>query len=883
MEHPNFTRRALALAVTSAALFGQVNVQAQTTTLLDVQAAAIEELLVTGRLQTGAQSLSMERMEDPFSADLLGSDQISRVGDSNVAIALTRVTGVTLNQGKYVYVRGLGERYSSVQLNGAQVPSPELTRNVLPLDIIPSSIVESLKVQKSYSPELPSHFGGGNIDIRTKSVPDTLVVDFSIGTGTNSNHGSDNLNYTGSKPKGGLPSEIAQAIDTYQGYINTNTIARTLSGTPAERNAQATQINRELMSHINRDIGINRKKNDIDENLSFTIGNSFDINDEWTVGAIANYSQDSEERSRNQKRANIGSPETIYSHLDRTTEETKKLTSLGLGVDYLDEHNVQLNYFKIEDETQEATITLSHDSNNTLQEGRQRVAYDTRFQDRTLEITQVLGEHTFSQFNNDYLNDIKVDWIYSDSTVETFIPGASNVTGTNQLNPETGELISTAVNGQSAAQFSYLNLNDEVRSYGWNLTLPLTLGDKEVTLKGGYEYNDKARQYNGHTALINFGGGSFLQGTPDQVLSDANVLDTTTNMELAMSRGFGTESYAAAQMLDAFYGMVDVAWNDNLRFTLGARYEDYRSVVIPVDLLDYTGITQENIANNLVQPDSSYLIKEDDLLPSAAMTWSQYDFMNADTFQLRLSYAQTVIRPDLRELSDVIYIDPELNMRVQGNPHLAFSTIDHFDVRGEWYFDNGNNFTATLFYKDIADPIEQKINPGSDSDLVMGFYNAEAGTIYGIELEGLYNFDYGLFASANLTLSDSEIESPAGEGFTNPTREMTGQSPYVLNLQLGYDADNGMHSASIAYNIADEKVYSAAVMTGHQDAYEDVFASLDINYSYYPTENITINAKIRNLLDEKRDITQVNSAGNKVTILSQEIGITSSLEISYKF
>src|SRR5690606_37337845 len=105
----------------------------------------------------------------------------------------------------------------------------------------------------------------------------------------------------------------------------------------------------------------------------------------------------------------------------------------------------------------------------------------------------------------------------------------------------------------------------------------------------------------------------------------------------------------------------------------------------------------------------------------------------------------------------------------------------------------------------------------------------------------------------------------------------------VLNLQLGYDADNGLHSASIAYNIADEKVYSAAVMTGHQDAYEDVFASLDLNYSYYPTENITINAKIRNLLDEKRDITQVNSAGNKVTILSQEIGITSSLEISYKF
>jgi hypothetical protein len=84
-----------------------------------IEAPVLEEMMVVGRQQSGAQTISQERMEDAFAADLMGSDQISRTGDSNVAVALTRVTGVTLNQGKYVYVRGLGERYSSVQLNGA--------------------------------------------------------------------------------------------------------------------------------------------------------------------------------------------------------------------------------------------------------------------------------------------------------------------------------------------------------------------------------------------------------------------------------------------------------------------------------------------------------------------------------------------------------------------------------------------------------------------------------------------------------------------------------------------------------------------------------------------------------------------------------------------
>ncbi|HSX49714.1 MAG TPA: TonB-dependent receptor plug domain-containing protein, partial [Cellvibrio sp.] len=192
MQKLSLNRHKLFIAISAASLsFVANSILAQETEQAApaIDAPALEEMLVTGRQQSGAQSLIQERMEDAFAAELMGSDQIARTGDTSVAAALTRVTGVTLNQGRYVYVRGLGERYASVQLNGAQVPSPELTRNVLPLDIIPSSIVDSLKIQKAYSPDLPGHFGGGNVDIRTKNVPEEFVFDLTIGTGTNTNNG----------------------------------------------------------------------------------------------------------------------------------------------------------------------------------------------------------------------------------------------------------------------------------------------------------------------------------------------------------------------------------------------------------------------------------------------------------------------------------------------------------------------------------------------------------------------------------------------------------------------------------------------------------------------------------------------------------------------
>src|SRR5690554_6643902 len=188
----NYKLKPLAVAVSFALLAsGQAFAQQQEADSAEVEAnagTAIEEVVTTGtRLQGSAAAVVDERKNQAFVADILGAEQLSRTGDSDAAAALRRVTGLTLVDGKYVYVRGLGERYSSARLNGASIPSPDLTRNVIPLDIIPSSIIESMAVKKVFSPTMPAAFGGGNIDIRTKSLPTEFQANLEVGIGQTMN------------------------------------------------------------------------------------------------------------------------------------------------------------------------------------------------------------------------------------------------------------------------------------------------------------------------------------------------------------------------------------------------------------------------------------------------------------------------------------------------------------------------------------------------------------------------------------------------------------------------------------------------------------------------------------------------------------------------
>jgi outer membrane receptor protein involved in Fe transport len=879
---------ALALALPASAAF------AQDETTEPQQAGTdqtIEEVVVVGRFLSAAESLVTERITVPFSADFLGADVIARAGDPDIASALRRVPGLTVIDGKFVYVRGLGERYSSVTVNNAAVPSPELTRSVIPLDLFPTSIVDSIKIQKSPSPDQPAGFGGGAIDIRTTSIPVDVVADVSIGLGYNDASDSDGLVFPGQATA--LPAPIMSAINTYLGDISVSSILDTLRvSEPLAPIAEARAIHQGLIDSLNTNVAAHHESLDPDQDLKAALGNSWDLNQNWRFGALLNVTYNDKSRNEDQFRQSVGSPQTHYFNVDRTVAEERTVGALNFGLEYRNDHTLEFAAYNIQNDEYDASIARGFDSNNQpsgndVDPDDQAVTYLTRIEQRELQLMQISGRHSLVETpwlsdvaRNIALQNLEFDWFYSDSEVTTDIPNQTAFQGGALVDPVTGEELSTSLFAStSMGQFSFLNLEDNQTSYGGNFTLPVEFDSTAMTLTAGWWGTKKDRDYRGYNVNLNAVGvpQQYRAGGPEDVLTPTN-LTVDNGFDVSLGSQFGTESYVAAQVLDAGYGMVDFDLNNRWRFTAGARYEDYRQTVLPVDLLDFTGQSILNLQQQLADPDQTLAIADDDVFGSAALTYMSDGLFGADEYQIRASFGETIVRPDIREVADVTYIDPELNVRVGGNPNLTSSPIDNFEVRGEFYYGSGDNFTVSLFMKDIDAPIEQVRQPGSDDDFKLTFENALSGEVSGIEFEGLKRLPAGFFITGNVTLSDSEVQlDPASpNNLTNYTRRMTGHSEWVVNTTLGYDSDNGRHSAYLNFNSFGERIYSAGT-DNHQDVYEQPFDSLGIVYRFYPTERIELQLKVDNILDEEREFTQVSSAGEMANVLIQEVGASFSL------
>ena len=852
-----------------------------------VAAPQIDEIIVTGRLQDAARNLVMERIEQPFAAEVVGIEQISRAGDSDVASALRRVTGLTLVDGKFIYVRGLGERYSSATLNGAEIPSPELSRNVIPLDYIPASILESVKISKAYSADQPAAFGGGNVNIRTRGTPDDLVFDIGVGTGWNTENSGKGLPNMGDQGK--LPSSIRQALNTYQGNISPDNVTRFKYpglGTPtAAQQADGIATNRALLLDLNRNIDIDRDTDlKPDRNISATAGNAWDINNDLSVGALANLSMGESSRNSDQFEQNFTDPEASFRDIRRTFTNESTTAALNLSLNYQDRHRIGTNSYLLRDDEDQASIVLGQNPDFQVGSGRQRKTNITRLEKRELIVNQVTGEHTLERYDLDFMTipavfdfitSLDINWFYSDARASTEVPNASSVQSINQRDTNTDELLLTQVNTGSSAQFSFLNLEDQVESWGYQIDAPFDLGVTSGTFSGGYSRSRKSRDYQGYTANIVMGAQG-RDGTPAQVFNDDNLANLSNGFFLDIGSNFGTESYLAAETKAAAFGTVDAFFMDNWRATVGVRWEDFNRGVLPLDLLDYTGDSLNAIIAQMNDPNQTFIVRDDDFYPAAALTYMQDGFLGTENFQVRLGYGKTVVRPDLREYADIQFIDPELNDRVQGNPNLKFSDIEHIDLRTELFFDNGDNITVSLFYKDITNPIERVERPGPADARLLSFENAQAGEIYGVEFEGLKVIGAGFFVSGNLVLSDSELTFTEASSQTSLKRRLTGHSEYVVNTQLGFDSDNGQHSASLLYNVFGDRVFFGG-RSPSPDAFEDPFHSLDLTYSYFPTDNLTLRLRAQNLLDENREFYR-----NDVRIVDVESGARLRLDLQWK-
>ncbi|MET1254877.1 TonB-dependent receptor domain-containing protein [Aliikangiella maris] len=880
------TARAVYLALVAGGF--SVNVFAAESEQVDNQQnEEVEEVVVTGsRLQGSAQAVLDERKEQAFVADILGSEQISRTGDSDAASALRRVTGLTLVDGKFIYIRGLGERYSATQLDGMTVPSPDPTRTVLPLDLFPAGIIESLSVQKAYSPELPAHFAGGNVNIRIKSIPKEPVLRVGVELGTNSNNsdtspwyeGGDHDWYGRDDGTRELPIAMQQAFAG--------------DGINQIPNEQAVA----LFGSLNRNFEANDESIDPNVGMNFTFGNKLDFDNGSELGFLAAFSYKnkwvvSEERNVNNL-SRSGDTVKINEFSDGpSTEHNVKFSGMvNVGFNYDENHKFEFNNILLRD-TRDRMRNRLLESTNTIDEpDDERRQLDVIYEEREMISHQLKGSHNFNDYNN-----LGIDWYYADSNSERFAPGGLDAFF--RVNLEGGQRAERIASDVDTI-YHFQNLEDQAENYGVNFSLPFYFDNSSIELKAGADFIEKERSAeNIDIAIQTFAiPSNYLQGSVySDIFSNENLLAEDYRVRLN-DQTSGGDKYKAATLVDSYYLMANMDFGMAWRFTLGARYEDFRQVSIPLQPhSEFFDAEKEELERLPFAEDKWY--------PSLAAT-----YVLDSTMQFRFNYSETAIRPDLRDISTSFYIDPLTEFLVRGSTSLQSAEVQNVDFRWEWYMESGENLSVALFAKQIDRPIEMiELPSATEGAPQLLTANAEDGDVIGMEVEFLKDFSFlgddfaNYFMTGNFTISDSEVNicsdtnpdtpclfeeqlkealntsSNVTNVITNNTRRLIGHSEWVVNMQFGWDSLNNEHSATVVYNVFGPRIIVPGV-GGFEDAEEQAFHSLDLVYTWYPTYDSTVKFKLKNILNEEKTIEQEG-----IDILRETVGTEFSVQFTTDF
>lgn len=759
-------------------------------------------------------SVLEERRDQAAVANLLGAEQISKSGDSNAASALRRVTGLTLVDGQFIFVRGLGERYSSTLLNGANIPSPDPTRRVVPLSLFPSGIIDSISVQKGFTQNQPGEFGGGTVEIRTKAIPDASFLTLEASTGWNGQttfkdgftYDGGDLDFLGFDDGArDIPDLLAAAIE---GGTELRPANPFLPGgfSPEELEAIGESI------PVNYDVDVKS----ISPNSGFagSGGMRFDFTDDIEAGFLASFDWGQSYNTRLdevRRDFNIDATGELQLENEQLLDTTQRNINLSLfgttGINFFDNHSLQFNWMWLRNTQDETRITegFVEDFNNFARFTR------LEFTEQELRDWQVLGSHTLP-----WALDLKIDWQVSSGSAQQEIPFFREYR--YDFRDDGTEFFSQR---NDSNRIRWSELEDNSDSWKLDLALPFSFGkDSDMSLQGGLSRASQSRD--SQIRRFNF------DGDPSDITIRENLsLEAILNPEFIGPGQFrlvettrATDNYTADRDVDAFHVGADFHIQDWMRLSGGIRQEKFSQNVTTFELFD---------------PDDEPVIAElesTSVLPSVAATF----FLPADQ-EIRFGYAKTVTRPDFKELSPAFFTDPVLDREVVGNPDLVDGSITHWDLRWDMYFSPTEYVSLSAFYKDFTNPIEIIVLAGTAN--IITFDNADSAQNFGFEVElfkqlsFLGDFWAPFYVNANFAYIDSEItlaEDNIGDQ-TNNVRPLQGQSPFVVNVQLGFDDPDLGVSTALLYNVSGERI-SEASTAGRPDVFEQPFHQLDFVYSH---------------------------------------------------
>jgi TonB-dependent receptor len=821
------------------------------------------EIVVTGRRTNVTRDM-------PQVVSVLSSADIARTGEGDIAGALSRVTGLSVVGNGYVYVRGLGDRYSLALLNGSPLPSPEPLKRVVPLDIFPTNVVASSLVQKSYSANYPGEFGGGVINLTTNSLPKESFLTASGGIGANlvttghmgyvySGGGYDWTGYDDGTRD--LPPALAA-------YFASG--ARLSSGTVDDQ-AIAGQM-------VNANNSLLQRQKRIGPNWSATLtgGTKYDVGD-VSLGLIATagYSSKWTTRDTIQQNSLTSDLSALENDFERVSTDNRVIVNglLGLGVEFGD-NKLRWTTLGVHDTIKRARLSLGQRHGTDTDFMQQ----DTAWYERQLIDTQFVGEFklspnwsldlrgSYANTKRDAPDEFTYEYVRTNSSADLY--GAYFL---NRLNNGNG----------GDATVSYSKLNENLWSGGADLTWKL---DPNLSLAIGYAYLNTDRtssrrdfQFTAPSTLP--GGVAMLR--PDLLLGTAII--NYYNIAL-IETNEGNPAFGATLDNHAAYFRENWQITPELSLDAGIRYETAKETVTPIQVFNTAG--SSTAATNL---DNDYW------LPSATLTWQFQPSM-----QVRVSGSKTLARPQFRELIYQFYFDPETNRQYRGNPLLQDSQLLNLEARYEWYIAPEQRFTIAGFYKRIDNPIETFI---TGDTFITSYANAPKANLYGAEVELSKKWplfgERSLIAIANYTFTKSKLKVDTGDrvavyaisstlatDFFKDGSPLTGQSDHLVNFQLGMEDKGSLSQQTLILSYASKRVTSRGLAnSGQPDVYEYPGFNLDLVLRQgvkLAGQQLDLKLEVRNLTNRKYKETQSNGK-NTVIYNRYNPGATINFSLSTTF
>ncbi|MBN1610683.1 MAG: TonB-dependent receptor [Polyangiaceae bacterium] len=821
--------------------------------ILEPEEGAEDVIVVEAEVeQSSVEGQMLNRQRSTAVADSVGRTEIAKSADSNAAQAAQRVVGASVEGGRFVYVRGLGERYTNGLLNGAPLPSPEPDRAAVPLDLFPSQVLESVSINKTFTPDMPADFAGGSVNVQTREIPSKPLFSASAAVGYDTAATfRDRPSHRGSSTDGlgfdsgmrALPREVPSDTLVDEGQTRPD-------GTPIT-DEDTIRIGRAMNTYMSP------TQSFTPPNHSFGVvaGQGWQIGHESRLGAIAslNYGR-SFERQKGVERVyqlNASGELTKFVdyHFDSGTDKVRWGAMGSLTYELSASHQLKLIGLHSQLSDNGAESYEGFNAYHSADYHNDRLVFTSK----ALDFGELSGRHRF-----DVLNRGTFDWNAALSSARRNEPNTRDVVYQWNTVREAWSYIDASDSGRHF----FAKQSEVAKGGGLNWTQPLTRGEPESRVKLGTAALLKNREFRARRFAFRQNARAardpdfYCEGREfDPACSDKLFVPSNIGSILHFVEGTEpTDAYDAALDVYSAYAMGDVALSRTVRLMAGGRLEVTRQSVDPMDQLR---LAQQVEGTEAVRGAD---LKDSTWLPAVSLVYSA-----TPKSKLRVAASQTLARPQLRELAPFAFSNYFGGRVEAGNPDLTLSHITNLDTRFEYFPTLGEVLATTVFFKYIKDPIERVIVPGDPGTLT--YRNSPHATLIGVELEARRKLDLldealrDFTVIANLTLSRSRVgveqtgSDVTGLGFmTSVSRPMMLHAPWVLNLALDYANQKLGFGARVLYNVTGPRIVDIGTL-GVPDEYIQPSHSIDLALTQDLTERLKAKLTVEDLLNTDMVVT----------------------------